>query len=614
MSDSSSDSHRTLARMVCVALTATATLFLAGAPCALVSNVSAETLTERWTTAGSPYEPTSALAGDGTTMILGEPDERFGGSDGRAEVLARSGDTWVTQAVLQPAESQWFGRRVAISADGDTAMVLGNGMVWVFVRTGSSWTQQAELTPSEGYLGAIALSADGNTALIQEDPEEEGNSVRVFTRTGSTWQRGKELTAGEGSFGAVALSADGNTALFAGEIDEHATGTAWVFTQTGSDWAQSAKLTVSAGTIDSVALSASGDTALLGGEESGGETGAAWAFARSGSSWEQSGTPLSSGAAEPGASEARFGDAVALSTDGDTALVGGPHDYLFARSSSAWEKEEQAETKNDLTAVAISGDGDTALLGGGSGDEKRVSVMARPVPGPPEFGRCVRVAGNGRFNRPTCVKVSRAARGGYEWDPGVLRGRFSLGLHAGDVILETTERSRVTCQGAVGTGEYLGSKQVTNIVLDLTGCESEGHACATEGDPAGEIETGHESTFVSKRSVVRGYLGWLNAAKRKAALDLYEVGGYGPTLLQYSCAGGASVAVDGSLLVPIAGSRMSESLALDYKAKGGVQADDSLEGEPGYVLSAMLEPPALLGVSAHLLLTSEEPLEINPAV
>ena len=80
-----------------------------------------------------------------------------------------------------------FGLSVALSADGNTALIGdpsandGTGAAWVFSRSGSSWTQQAVLklagseateeedTPGHalfGSGGAVALSADGNTALI----------------------------------------------------------------------------------------------------------------------------------------------------------------------------------------------------------------------------------------------------------------------------------------------------------------------------------------------------------------------------------------------------------------------------------------------------------------
>src|SRR5207344_222713 len=96
--------------------------------------------------------------------------------------------------------------------------------------------------------------------------------------TGATWtQQGGKLT-GSGASGApqfgfsASLSDDGNTALIGGPNDSSSAGAAWVFTRTGTAWAQQgAKLTGSgesgAGQFGfGVALSADGNTALIGGQ------------------------------------------------------------------------------------------------------------------------------------------------------------------------------------------------------------------------------------------------------------------------------------------------------------------------------------------------------------
>src|SRR5262249_32671739 len=80
-----------------------------------------------------------------------------------------------------------------------------------------------------------------------------------------------------------------------------------------------------------VALSADGDTALIGGRYGISGAGAAWVFTRSGSTWTQQGGKLvgtgHTGEGELGhISEGEFGVSVALSGDGDTALIGAPGD------------------------------------------------------------------------------------------------------------------------------------------------------------------------------------------------------------------------------------------------------------------------------------------------
>jgi hypothetical protein len=312
----------------------------------------------------------------------------FGGV-GAAWVFTRSGSTWTQQGPkLTPSGESGegsFGFSVALSSDGNTALIggpgdnKGVGAAWVFTRSGSSWTQQGEKLTGSGEIGAsrfgnsVALSGDGNTALIG------GGAAWVFTRSGSAWtQQGPKLTpSGEGSFGSsVALSSDGNTALIGGGGDA-----AWVFTRSGSSWTQQGeKLTGGgesgfAGFGVSVALSADGNTALIGGHFDNKSTGAAWVFTRSGSTWTQQGPKLTgSGEAESGF----FGIGVALSADGNTALIVSSTFFTvgaawtFTRSGSTWTQQGEKFTGSGEEfstfgfSVALSSDGNTALIGSGA--------------------------------------------------------------------------------------------------------------------------------------------------------------------------------------------------------------------------------------------------------
>jgi hypothetical protein len=316
-----------------------------------------------------------------------------------------------------------FGRSVALSADGDTALIGAPrdsgevGAVWVFTRTGSTWTRQATLTGGDEESGAgrfgrsVALSADGDTALIGAPNDGGRGAAWVFTRSGSTWTQQAKLTgageSGSGWFGqSVALSADGDTALIGGYVDHSDTGAAWAFERSGAGagatWEQQgAKLTggeEESGEGEfgwSVALSAEGDTALIGGRKDDGGIGAAWVFTRTGSgagaSWAQQGAKLTGGGEESG--EGEFGQSVALSAAGDTALIGGFHDnagagaaWAFTRSRSrsgsgagaSWAQQGVKLTGAGEAgggyfgdAVALTPDGDTALIGGVKDDEQR---------------------------------------------------------------------------------------------------------------------------------------------------------------------------------------------------------------------------------------------------
>jgi hypothetical protein len=358
---------------------------------------------------------TVALSGDGNTALIGARYGVVGGETGigagAAWVFVRSGGAWTQQGgklvgtghigegeFAHVGEGE-FGTSVALSDDGDTALIGGPadnenvGAAWVFTRSGSTWTQQGEKLTGAGEDGqsrfgrSVTLSADGSTALIGSTRDNShAGAAWVFTRSGSTWtQQGEKLTgtgeAGQGEFGrSVALSADGITALIGGWGDDGNEGAAWVFTRSGSIWTQQGeKLTGGGETGEgefgtSVALSADGNTALIGGPHDNGNAGAAWVFSRSASTWVQQGEKLT-GTDETGAG--RFGESVALSVDGNTALIGGPRDdseagaaWAFTRSGSTWSQQGgklvgtgETGAGEFGTSVALSDDGDTALIG-----------------------------------------------------------------------------------------------------------------------------------------------------------------------------------------------------------------------------------------------------------
>ena len=79
-----------------------------------------------------------------------------------------------------------------------------------------------------------------------------------------------------------------------------------------------------------VALSGDGNTAIVGGSSDNSGAGAAWVFTRSGGVWTQQGTKLVGTGATGDAAQ---GWAVALSADGNTAIVGGTHDVP---TGAAW--------------------------------------------------------------------------------------------------------------------------------------------------------------------------------------------------------------------------------------------------------------------------------------
>jgi len=378
----------------------------------------------------------AALSADGSTLLVGGPQDQ-NPDRGAAWVFVRDGESWVQQGPkLTGAEAPdevgeeecaeesaeeagecAFGNSVALSADGNTALVGEpsatdrRGNVWVFTRSGGTWTKSATLSggpqPGEGRFGkSVALSADGATALVGDpSADAQHGSAWVYALSGSEWQPQAKLAESAPErfdhFGrSVALSSDGNTALIGSPGAQHYAGSAWVFTRSGKSWSQEGSALHGAGELGeghfgkSVALSGDGQTALVGAMSDGEGDGAVWPFRRVGG-----GFAVEAGALRGEAGQAsHFGASIALSADGEEALVGMPHGpeggavAQLVRGGSGWsELGEQLVGANRTgkgwmgAAVALSGDGAIGAIGAPR-DNARVGaawVFAKGVTPPP---------------------------------------------------------------------------------------------------------------------------------------------------------------------------------------------------------------------------------------
>ncbi|SPF56460.1 conserved exported hypothetical protein [Candidatus Sulfopaludibacter sp. SbA4] len=362
-----------------------------------------------------------ALSADGSTAIVGAPADSptTTGYTGAAWIYTRNtavqGAPWVQQGpkLTGPGGvNPRFGQSVALSADGNTALVGGPydglifmngvytyanppqvGAAWVFTRTNGVWSEQAKLVVSDTPFAApgytASLSADGNTALLggQYGP------AWVFTRTNAGWKQGPELVPsgyGQGDPLTLSLSADGNTALV-GEpganfnpVSQSGEGGAWVFTQSNGVWSQQGGKLLGTGAVGQaaqgtgVALSADGNTAVIGGPGDSSSSvcmagmtqystavGAAWVFTRSNGVWSQQGGKLV-GTGATGAPA--YGFSVAVSGDGNRILLGGPGDapppgacpgtgatWVFARRNGVWSQQGAKLAGSGSTSGPVAG-------------------------------------------------------------------------------------------------------------------------------------------------------------------------------------------------------------------------------------------------------------------
>jgi hypothetical protein len=172
----------------------------------------------------------------------------------------------------------------------------------------------------------------------------------------------------------VAISADGNTAILGGPGDSPwdrsapfglgATGAAWVFTRSGGVWTQQNKL-VSTGAVarlgTSVALSADGNVAVVGGFAEDG--GVALVFIRTGGQWAQEKKLVGTGAVGKSA------PSVALSADGRVVMLGASNDngglgaaWVFTRGVDYWTEDNNLVGTGVAAKAAPSASVDSSIV------------------------------------------------------------------------------------------------------------------------------------------------------------------------------------------------------------------------------------------------------------
>jgi hypothetical protein len=160
-----------------------------------------------------------ALNSDGTTLLVGSLDEdckatginppgcdndwRDDLSMGAAYVFVRAGATWSQQAFIKASNTgfnDWFGSRVALSADGNIAAIGASledsaakgingkqddesateaGAVYLFTRTGTTWRQEAYIKGSnteafDEFGSSVSLDRTGSMLVVSARGEDSG--------------------------------------------------------------------------------------------------------------------------------------------------------------------------------------------------------------------------------------------------------------------------------------------------------------------------------------------------------------------------------------------------------------------------------------------------------
>jgi hypothetical protein len=360
-----------------------------------------------------------------------------GAADAFGQALALSADG-STLAVGAPGEDSST-TTINVNGQGSNNSALESGAAYVFVRTGVTWTQQAYVKASnaganDAFGVSVSLSADGATLAVGapgEDSSTTGVSTStassnntatnagaayLFGRIGTTWSqltyfKASTVDANDDFGRSLVLSADATTLAVAAPSESSAatgvngnatdnsmpaSGAVYVFARTPTSWLQQAYLKASnTGAEDqlgqSLAISGDGNALAVGTpfEDSGAvssadnsllESGAVYVFVRSGGSWSQQALLK---AAEIGAGDF-FGTSVAISTDGNTLVVGAPlADGLLPGTGAP-----TARSVIDSGSV-------TTFVRNGTGWAVRSLVQAPFVVASNQFGMAVALSGDG---------------------------------------------------------------------------------------------------------------------------------------------------------------------------------------------------------------------------
>lgn len=350
--------------------------------------------------AGDLFGQAAALSTFGHTALIGAPNGTgISSNTGCTYVLRLSDNQLVPEQKLiasDGAAGDNFGIAVTLSHDGKTALVgaskddIGSnsdqGSAYVFIKSdNNTWIFQQKLIDTTGgsdntFGSAVALSADGNRALIGAPG---GKTIFFFTKSGTTWTQEQLDGPGVGQYGfSVAVSSGTNDQLkwVVGNPEESSGGVIHVFQRSGSSWVQSlhsplllqsADIAVSDRLGHSVAISHDGKTIIGGAPRKNGNQGAAYAFTLSDTVWSQQYKFLPSDVV----TNDQLGSSVALgkSPEGhDVALIGAPggnKSYVFKRISDVWTQFQTIRANdsdvsgNFGAAVALAGHGLIGMVG-----------------------------------------------------------------------------------------------------------------------------------------------------------------------------------------------------------------------------------------------------------
>lgn len=211
----------------------------------------------------------SALALEGDTLLIGEPNDLWDQINGSVYAYTRSGDAWAltdTLVAADAAENDQFG--FSLDLQGDTCVVgalldddgaMNSGSAYLFTRSGADWSQTQKLVardPGVGDCFGESAAIDGAVVAVGA-PSDDGagvnsGAVYAFSPSDGTWAQRDKLVAVDaaagGSLGGEVDVSGGQ--IVAGAERQSGKGAAYLFSGADGARAQTSKLLASGGAAD----------------------------------------------------------------------------------------------------------------------------------------------------------------------------------------------------------------------------------------------------------------------------------------------------------------------------------------------------------------------------
>jgi hypothetical protein len=285
---------------------------------------------------------------------------------------------WTQQREFTSTTTNNFGAPIALSGDGNTALVGADSTVFMYTRSANAWHLQQKINlPSDVAITALAINSDGTEALVgtsvPNDPS--GSAVGAWTWSGTRW-----ITHSTASWGSLygltlALSGDGSTALVSGTSCYLSSCLPFLISWHGSSFGNWTQGQVLHGIGGAIAISSDGSTALADSSSTSG-FGSVTVLDWNGTAWNQQQVLTDKNAAVDGSS---FGTGLSLSSNGSVAFIGGESSayappgkddgygaaFLFTRTGTQWTQKQTLTAAADIdgepTVTAISANGSVAM-------------------------------------------------------------------------------------------------------------------------------------------------------------------------------------------------------------------------------------------------------------